>query len=188
MSDLCRRGLRGVMIAAVLLMAGWHLSVAGDEGETDLSTSESTATEEEGSTRPVIPPEVLEQLMHQSNMKPNQDILLLPQRIGPTRRILLFGLAGAILAGAVILCRYLYHQTSWLNGENEIFLLFGFFGSIAALVIACVCVGSIFLHLAAAACTAVSGFAISAFLVPQFATLRRWVTGVSCPEVKEDKK
>ena len=185
MSETCRRYLPSVVVGAVVLSAVWYPSAAGGEEGTDLSTSESII-EDKSSDRPPIPPELFEQLLQRGDIKSNQDILLLPQRIEPTRRILLIGLAGVILAGAVILCRYLYHQTSWVNGENEIFLLFGFFGSIAALVIACVCVGSIFLHLAAAACTAVSGFAITAFLVPQFATLRRWVIGVSCPETKGD--
>ena len=68
------------------------------------------------------------------------------------------------------------------TNDNGIFGLLGLFGSIAALCLACAAVGMIVLHLAAAACTVVSGFSIAAFLLPQFNLTRNWIIPTTPPD------
>ena len=122
-----------------------------------------------------IPPEVLEMLLQQANQEPGFAESFRP--LNASYRILLLGVAVIIIFLGVLICRYLRGLSSWHAQENAIFLFFGFPGALSALFIACGCVGSLYLHVAAAACTAISGFTIAALLVPQFSLTRRLVLG-----------
>jgi len=123
---------------------------------------------------PGLPPELLRQLQKLPD-QPQAVVVALP-RLGTTARLLLILLAVIVIFASIIICRFIYSQ-NYFNCQNSVFLLLGLFGAIAALVIAAACVGSLYLHLAAAVCTIISGFCLMAFLFPQFELTRQWVTG-----------
>jgi hypothetical protein len=121
-----------------------------------------------------IPPELLRQI--QSFPDEPQAIKISIPVLKPIGRLLLLLLALIVTFASIITCRYI-HTRNYFDGQNSVFLLLGFFGAIVALLIAAACVGSLYLHLAAAVCTITSGFCLMAFLLPQFELTRRWVTG-----------
>ena len=123
-----------------------------------------------------IPPEVLEMLLQQSPQ--NQGTAEIFRPLNTPYRILLLGIAVIILFLGIVICRYLSWSAIWSAQENTIFLFFGFMGALSGLFIACGCIGSVYLHVASAVCTAISGFTIGAFLAPQFSLTRRWVIGI----------
>jgi biotin carboxyl carrier protein len=134
-----------------------------------------------------MPGELWELLQRQS--RPEQGAGVVFTLLRPVDRMLLLGGAVMILLAGVIICRRLRTPEGIFRDESNIFLLFGFFGSISAMFAACGCVGYLYLHLAAAVCTALSGFSITAFLAPQFSLTRRWVVGPEHQKPAEgDKK
>ncbi|KPK77056.1 MAG: hypothetical protein AMJ79_04485 [Phycisphaerae bacterium SM23_30] len=129
---------------------------------------------------PALPPEPLpaelwELLQQQARQNQAPQVIFTPLR--PIHRILLLAAAALIVLGSVVVCRRLSSQDGVFVREINIFLLFGFLSGIAAMFVACACVGNLYLHLAAAACTVLSGFSIAALLMPQFTLTRRWVAG-----------
>ena len=123
-----------------------------------------------------LPPELLRQL-HPLAEQPQAVVVAIP-RLGTIARLLLILLAAIVIFASIIICRFICSQ-NYFDCQNSVFLLLGLFGAIAALVIAAACVGSLYLHLAAAVCTIISGFCLMAFLFPQFDLTRQWVTGTS---------
>jgi len=121
-----------------------------------------------------IPPELLRQIQSLSD-EPQAIKISIPV-LKPIGRLLLLLLALIVTFASIIICRYI-HSQNYFDSQTSVFLLLGFFGAIAALLIAAACVGSLYLHLAAAVCTIISGFCLMAFLLPQFELTRRWVTG-----------
>ncbi len=122
-----------------------------------------------------IPPEVLEMLLQQTG--PHQAPTEIYSPLNTPYRILLLGVAVVILFTGIMICRYLSGSATWAAQENTIFLFFGFMGALSGLFIACGCIGSVYLHVASAVCTAISGFIIAGFLAPQFSLTHRWVIG-----------
>jgi len=122
-----------------------------------------------------IPPEILQQLLRQHSGQFSRAPEPFVPRIKGPYRIILAGFAVGVLFIGVLLCRNL---RSYFDCANCIWLLFGLFGAIAALLIAAACIGSLFIHLAAGLCTVLSGFSIAAFLTPQFTLTRKWITGI----------
>lgn len=94
----------------------------------------------------------------------------------------LLALGILILLAGIFLCRTLAVGYPDMINANGIFGLLGLFGAVAALCLACAAVGMIVLHLAAAACTVVSGFSIAAFLLPQFHLTRNWIVPATPPD------
>ena len=125
-----------------------------------------------------IPPEVLEMLLQQTSQNQGTAGIFRPLNTGS--RLLLLGVGVVILFLGIMICRYLSGLAIWSAQENAIFLFFGFMGALSGLFITCGCIGSEYLHVASAACTAISGFIIGAFLAPQFSVTRRWVIGSQC--------
>jgi len=142
------------------------------------NSSKSNLNPEKSS--PSIPPEVLRQLQKLPD-QPQAVVVAIP-RLGTTGRLLLLLLAVIVIFASIIICRFINSQ-NYFDSQNSVFLLLGLFGAIAALVIATACVGSLYLHLAAAVCTIISGFCLMAFLFPQFDLTRQWVTGT--PELSD---
>ena len=191
MTHYNRQNQRKILILGMLLMVcscpklGIGYSLVAREGmkwglQESQTTPEATeapqANTENVRQEPIeIPPEVLEMLLQQTNQDQGSTAVFRPLKA--SYRILLLGVAGLILFLGILICRYLIGLTSWYAQENAIFLFFGFMGALAALFIACGCIGSVYLHVASAACTTVSGFTIGAFLTPQFTITRYWVIG-----------
>ncbi len=144
-------------------------------------------SERQSDLQTVPPPGELWELLQQQDQQ-DLEARVVFTLLKPTHRILLAAAAVMILGAAVIICRRLRTQEGIFGQESNIFLLFGFFGSIAAMFVACAWVGNLYLHLVAAACTAVSGFTITAFLTPQFTLTRRWVVGPAPPNPSEGVK
>ena len=131
------------------------------------------------SPNPDIPPEVLRQLSElPRNVQQNQSI---QNQLSPLHRVELLALGILILLAGIFLCRTLAMGYPDLINANGIFGLLGLFGAVAALCLACSAIGVMVLHLAAAACTVVSGFSIAAFLVPQFNLTRNWIVPATPP-------
>ena len=129
-----------------------------------------------------IPPEVLEQIIRLSTADKPVRGTFEPLSVG--YRFGLIAVAGLILATGAVFCRYIGEQRQpWLS-EQGIFLLFGLFGAISGLLIASAAVGCLYLHLAGAICTIISGFSITAFLLPQFNIIRKWIVVCKKPPNK----
>ena len=138
-----------------------------------------TSSPADSSPTPAIPPEVLRQISELSRTGlQNQSI---QNQLTPLHRLELSALGILILLAGIFLCRYLAMGYPHLINANGIFGLLGLFGAVAALCLACAAIGMIVLHLAAAACTVVSGFSITAFLLPQFNLTRNWIIPHSTP-------
>jgi len=131
---------------------------------------------------PVIPPEVLKKISELSH----SDLQIPPiqNKITPLQRLELSALGILILVVGIFLCRYLAVGYPNLTNANGIFGLLGLFGAVAALCLACAAVGMM-IHLAAAACTVVSGFSIAAFLLPQFHLTRNWIVPTTPPDTDQ---
>ncbi|MBN1846567.1 MAG: hypothetical protein JW810_12835 [Sedimentisphaerales bacterium] len=127
-----------------------------------------------------IPPEVLEQL---SRRQPpgTAGRIAMYEPLGTLQRVglVLLGLL-ALLIGW-FLCRSLYQHRYGLRSPEEAFLAFGVFGAVLALTVAGACMGSLYLHLAGSICTMISGYCLTAFLLPQFSLTRRWLVGAGSP-------
>ena len=154
---------------------------SGEGASSSEQEKPTTQTQENLPGQPAdLPPEIIELLQQQAGEKPELMTYFPPLRLG-YRLMLLAGAALIMLAG-IIICRYLSFRGDITIGENSLFLLLGFFGGLAAMFVGCAWVGNLYLHLASAACTALSGYIITAFCLPQFALMRRWVAGPPSPK------
>lgn len=152
----------------------------GDRSSADSSPSPtSRPAANDQSPSPSIPPEILRQISELSRTDlQNQSI---QNQLTPLHRLELLALGILILLAGIFLCRYLASGYPDLIHANGLFGLLGLFGAVAALCLACSAIGVMVLHLAAAACTVVSGFSIAAFLLPQFNLTKNWITPNSTP-------
>jgi hypothetical protein len=122
---------------------------------------------------PQLPPELLRQLIDLSEHP--QSALVSPWHISwPIRAILAFAGVLIFFAG-IILSRHLHYKSPLFVHPTSVFLLLGVFGGIAALLWATAITATIYIHLAAAICTFISGFTITIFLGPQFNSFAKWL-------------
>jgi hypothetical protein len=174
-----------VMIILYFILAnGWELVPPAPALAQEKPSPPASSARPDDSPPPIppaIPPEILRQIdQFQRSAPPVTGPFTL---LSTVHRILLFTGAGAVLFAALLFCRFLSVKTSLFPNRDGIFLLFGLFGAIVALMTAAALTATLYLHLAAAVCVVVSGFTITAFLVPQFNLTRRWVLG-NPPEQK----
>jgi len=156
-------------------------SSPGNEESLPADPKAPTSDKQSNPSKPLsIPPELLRQLQKLPD-QPQAVIVAVP-RLQTTARLLLILLALIVLFASIIICRFISSQ-NYIGSQNSVFLLLGLFGAMAALIIAAACVGSLYLHLAAAVCTIISGFCLMAFLFPQFDLTRQWITGT--PELSD---
>lgn len=132
--------------------------------------------------QPQIPPEVLQRLM--KNVPIDQAPAGQLPLLSTHRRFAMAAVALSVLIIGLLICNLL-HGHKKIEEIGSVYFLFGVFGGLAGLCLATACTGSLFLHLASAVCTFVSGFCISAFLLPQLQFIRKWLIG---PETSYDKK
>ncbi|MCF7957077.1 MAG: hypothetical protein K9M57_01375 [Phycisphaerae bacterium] len=135
-----------------------------------------------GTAPPQIPPEVLQRLMKNVPIDevPAGQLPLLSNH----RRLAMVAVALSVLIIGLLICNLL-HGHKKIEEITSVYFLFGVFGGLSGLCFATACTGSLFLHLAAVVCTFVSGFSVSAFLLPQLQFIRTWLIG---PEISYDKK
>lgn len=124
---------------------------------------------------PDIPPEVWQQIQRAYTSAPATPPTKV--KLSPRYRTGLVALAVAILFAGGIICRLFRAQRPNAPQSQAAGPLFGLFAGIAALLLAAAVVGTLYLHLAATACTVISGFTVSTLLLGQFTTLRRWAIG-----------
>lgn len=159
-------------------------SSPGNEESLPADPKAPTSDKQSNPSKPSsIPPELLRQI--QKLPEQPQTVVVAIPRLGTTARLLLLLLAVIVIFASIIICRFISCQ-NYFDGQTSVFLLLGLFGAIAALVIATACVGSLYLHLAAAICTIISGFCLMAFLFPQFELTRQLLTGT--PEQSDADK
>jgi hypothetical protein len=157
-----KRKVVGVLPVVWLLLAVWLAGSGwGQSGESKLEQIEKAAENGPGGTME-IPPQIFEQLMKYPPYQPPINPVLV--RLSAAYRLLLVLLAGATLAGGFVLCRLLHDQKVLGQEKRGAFLVFGFFGSVAGLLIASAWLGSLYLHLAGIICVMISGFTIGAVL------------------------
>jgi len=133
---------------------------------------------------PQLPPEVLRQLINLSEHP--QSTLVSPWHIsGPIRAVLALTGVLIFLAG-IILTRHLHDKNPIFVHPTSVFLLLAVFGGIAALLWATAITASIYIHLAAAICTFISGFTITAFLGPQFNSFAGWLIRQDQPNKNQE--
>ncbi len=160
-----------------LVVAGMVVMAAAGAG----LGQEGAAGKAEGEKGPAgrweIPPEILQQILQ--NRQPAAEVKPVLGRLGGAARGMLVLMAGVALGAGVMAGRMWAGRKGGEPGEDGIFLLFGFFGSMAAVLIAGACVGSLYLHLGAMVCVMVSGYLICGFLCRQFRVTRRLICGAA---------
>ena len=125
-----------------------------------------------------IPPEVLQQLLQNpANLPFPTDVSYpaAPQHLSAVGRILLVLLAGIVLLLGIIFCRFLSMKNYFHHSRDPLFLIFGLFGSLAAILIAAAATASLHLHIAAVCCTIVSGFMICSLGLAQFSRAHKLI-------------
>lgn len=125
-----------------------------------------------------IPPEVLQQLLQNRANGPlpnNASYPAAPQRQTAVGRILLVLLAGIVLLLGIIFCRFLSMKNYFNHSKDPLFLIFGIFGSLAAILAAAAATASLHLHIAAVCCTVVSGFMVCSLGLAQFSRAHKLI-------------
>ncbi|MBN2378110.1 MAG: hypothetical protein JXD22_17060 [Sedimentisphaerales bacterium] len=125
-----------------------------------------------------IPPEILRQLLQNHTNSPfptNSPYPAAPQHLSTIGRILLVLLAGIVLLLGIIFCRFLSMKNYFNHSDDLLFLIFGMFGSQAAILIAAAATASLHLHIAAVCCTVVSGFMICSLGLAQFSRAHKLI-------------
>ncbi len=134
--------------------------------------------QEPSPAHPQISPEVLQRIM---NTPPTDTTQTWQPPILPnTHRLAMVAVAISTLIIGLLVCNFLYSQKI-IEEATSIYFLFGTFGGLAGISLATAFTGSFFLHIAAITCTFISGFSISAFLMPQFLVINKWLIGPQSP-------
>jgi hypothetical protein len=143
-----------------------------------LAWSQEAAAPVESATEPQwqpLPPELLRSLQQQGLIRQPQPCDW--GRIEAPGRLVLALLAGAVGLAGVLVSRLVARPGGPLAEGAAVYLLFGLFGALAALLVAAAATGSLYLHVAAGCCTVLSGFSVFGWLGPQFQIVRRWIRG-----------
>jgi hypothetical protein len=160
-----------LFLLAIILGAGYCSPVFAESSDLSAPKDDTTA----------IPPDVLRQIRNQSGnlfIKPQspKSALSVPSRI-----LLALGAASLLAAGAIFI-HHLPLKARQTLRDNYDTIFLGLFGAAAALIAACACTGYLFLHLAAALCTAACGFIIAILLAIHLQGFRTWISGHKAPD------
>ncbi len=169
------------MILIAIGICGVGFCQEKSEGEMSPSNPPSNTGRAAGDDRalPSIPPELIREIRALSG-RPENRLVLPPLSRG--HRVLVGMLSILILLGGGYICRLARDGGGPMRSGMCRMLLFSLFSGLAALCIASAFAGTLYLHVAAAGCTAGGGFCVAMLLVPQFGVSRRWIME---PEVGE---